>query len=161
MKTIEINDDIYDYLIQNVKTLGEDPSSILSRLLGLDDTAPNTLETEEPAITDACLHSPEFKAASSTVDRFLQALSWLYSMNRKGFAQILHVKGKKRVYFAEREKDISSSGNNAFPKKIPNTPYWVITNSNTQTKQRLLSDVMRVLGYSIAERNRLAAALKD
>jgi negative regulator of replication initiation len=33
------------------------------------------------------------------------------------------------------------------PKRIPDTPYWVFTNSPTQLKKQVVADVMRVLGH--------------
>jgi len=40
MKKIEIEDDLYKYILANIEAFGETPSQILRRLLALPDTAP-------------------------------------------------------------------------------------------------------------------------
>lgn len=46
MKTIEIEDDLYKYILNNIEAFGETPSQILRRLLALSDD--NTAETTAP-----------------------------------------------------------------------------------------------------------------
>ena len=55
MKNIEIEDDLYKYILANIEAFGETPSQILRRLLSLPDAAKN-----KPVST-----APEVKAASS------------------------------------------------------------------------------------------------
>lgn len=50
MKTIEIEDDIYKYILNNIEAFGETPSQILRRLLDLSEdpnATQNTLSTEQ------------------------------------------------------------------------------------------------------------------
>ena len=46
MKTIEIEDDLYKYILNNIEAFGETPSQILRRLLALSED--NTVETTTP-----------------------------------------------------------------------------------------------------------------
>jgi len=46
MKTIEIEDDLYKYILNNIEAFGETPSQILRRLLALSED--NTVETSTP-----------------------------------------------------------------------------------------------------------------
>jgi len=81
------------------------------------------------------------------VQRFLAVLSWLHKQNPSEFAKVKGLRGSNRLYFAESEQDLEASGSSVNPKRVPNSPFWVVTNSPTQGKKQLLSKVMRVLGY--------------
>lgn len=157
MKTIEIDDDIYEHLLQNVQDLGEDASSILRRLLDLNVAT----EQEGPkSEIDECLQDPMFRSSRKAIDRFLTALSWLYKQHQDEFNMVTTIRGTRRVYFADNEREINRSGDSAFPRKIPNTPYWVVTNNDTPKKQRILKDVMLLLGYSNMDSDKLSKALR-
>lgn len=51
MKTIEIEDDLYKYILNNIQAFGETPSQILRRLLALpDDTSDAILENNKEVL---------------------------------------------------------------------------------------------------------------
>lgn len=162
MKSIEIDDDIYDYLLNNVQSIGEDASSILRRLLGLSEgNSQPTAAIEKASPVDKCLNDPSFRSSRKAIDRFMFALTWLYRQQPAEFERVLRIRGRQRVYFSKTEREINASGESAFPKQIPGTPYWVVTNNDTLKKQRMLCDVMLTLSYSNSDASRLCRALKS
>ncbi len=100
----------------------------------------------------AFLNSPTYLVRGSAVEKFLSILSWLYSENREKFEKVLLLSGRKRRYFAKTSDELDASGNSVMPKRVPNSPFWVITNSPTQLKKQMVEDVMRILGYDASNR---------
>jgi negative modulator of initiation of replication len=155
MRTIEISDDIYDHLLRNSCSIGESASSILNRLLNIKpDSALEASKGKQPP-HDAhnqeltgCLRNPRFLAERDSVNRFLFLLSWLHKRHTTDFKNVLRIRGRVRLYFSESAKALEEHGNSTFPQRIPDSPYWVVTNNDTPKKGRMLSDVMRILGYS-------------
>lgn len=197
MKNIEIDDELYLYIVSNTQAIGESASSILRRLLSLGDTsqppAPqSTLETdiknddtkqdELPKNTDVidsdvidsnivATDSSEAKAITSSesvfnfinkeelamqrgaVGRFLLILAALYRAHPKKFNIVTNIAPKvsarktKRLYFALSEEILTASGSSTKPKQVPQSPFWVITNSNTTRKKMMLTEAATLLGY--------------
>lgn len=61
------------------------------------------------------------------------------------------IRGRDRLYFADSEAALAASGSSTKPRQIPDSPYWVITNSNTTRKKMMLTEVATALGYSKAD----------
>lgn len=158
MKTIEIDDDLYHYIASQTQRIGESASDILRRLLGqqIDDTqveaATTVAETSNTAqkVFDI-LSKQDLQAEMSVVGRFLIILSALARAHKQQFAQVLEIKGRNRVYFGRQEADLLEAGSSTNPKQIPNSDFWVITNSNTTRKKMMLTEAALKLGYSQSE----------
>lgn len=158
MKTIEIDDDLYHYIASQTQRIGESASDILRRLLGqqIDDTqveaATTVAETSNTAqkVFDI-LSKQDLQAEMSVVGRFLIILSALARAHKQQFAQVLEIKGRNRVYFGRQEADLLEAGSSTNPKQIPNSDFWVITNSNTTRKKMMLTEAALKLGYSQLE----------
>ncbi|WP_446833307.1 replication initiation negative regulator SeqA [Testudinibacter sp. P27/CKL/0425] len=89
------------------------------------------------------LQSDAFQQESKGVVRFLMILTALYRANPESFAQATEsLQGRTRVYFARDEATLLQAGNHTKPKQIPETPYWVITNTNSQRKMLMLEGAM-------------------
>lgn len=160
MKRIEIDDDIYTYIAANTEHIGESASDILRRLLQLQETA-TVAEPVTPTATKVAtgatsaqrtvfdvITSADFAGEKSVVGRFLHILSMLYRCHGDAFQVVLDIKGRDRIYFATSEQALLESGNSTNPKQIPQSPYWVITNSNTTKKKSMLTQVATGLGYT-------------
>lgn len=169
MKTLQIDDEVYDHLLRNVQTIGEDASSILRRLLGIQpgslpklDKRPISASTSAsvPTRVDECIQHQRFQMEREAVGKFLFALSWLSKQHGAEFRKVLEIRGRRRHYFAESVDVLEESGSSVQPRQIPDCSLWVITNNDTPKKKRMLADVMRVLGYSPAEIERLTEALE-
>ncbi len=90
------------------------------------------------------LNSDEFKEESKAVVRFLAILRVLYRTDPESFAQATEsLQGRTRVYFARDEATLLMTGNHTKPKQIPDTPYWVITNTNSGRKMLMLESAMQ------------------
>ena len=97
------------------------------------------------------LSKQDLQSEQSVVGRFLIILSALARAHKSQFAQVLEIKGRNRVYFARKEADLSEAGSSTNPKPIPNSEFWVITNSNTTRKKMMLTEASLKLGYSQQE----------
>lgn len=154
MKTIEVDDELYSYIASHTKHIGESASDILRRMLKFsaapqpaaavqlpkETPAPVTAEEAKPVNTAKdkvravreLLLSDEYAEQKKAVNRFMLVLSTLYSLDAKAFAESTEsLHGRTRVYFAADEHTLLQNGNQTKPKQVPDTPYWVITNTNT------------------------------
>ena len=191
MKTIEIHDDLYQFIASQTQQIGESASDILRRLLIVSLTqaqapavpvaknevkapveespkpaAPEVKPLVAKAATSAApadksgsvfdfISPQDLSAEQSVVGRFLFILSALSRAHRGDFSQVLEIKGRNRLYFGQSEASLLEAGSSTNPKAIPNTDFWVITNSNTTRKKMMLTEVATKLGYSSAEVERI------
>lgn len=177
MKTIEIDDDLYQFIAGQTQRIGESASDILRRLLpgapvkatiaapaapvAAVSTAPVAAAVVEPAgktkagnIFD--LVTPQdLQTEQNIVGRFLYLLSVLARVHKKDFARVLEIKGRNRLYFGTSAEALNEAGSSTNPKQIPNTNFWVITNSNTTRKKMMLTETAIKLGYSAEDAERI------
>ena len=169
MKTIEIEDDIYAYLVSRTMEIGETASDILRRELKLTRRAsvappqPASISADAPQVTDAhgfatFLTQPGFRFGNAT-DRFLAILSEAHRRKPDQFEKVLTIRGRDRIYFARSKEEIVKSGRSTQPLQIPKTTYWAMTNSPTRQKQDLVRQVLDVLGFSVEEQVAAARAI--
>lgn len=161
MKTIEIDDDLYHFIASQTQEIGESASDILRRLL----LQPTSLSSEPAKVEEKAvevtkpekavvgsvfdvLSQQDLSAEHSVVGRFLFILSALARAHKKDFAKVLEIKGRNRLYFGRSEHELQEAGSSTNPKPIPNTDFWVITNSNTTRKKMMLTEVAGTLGYN-------------
>ncbi|RVU37522.1 replication initiation negative regulator SeqA [Rheinheimera riviphila] len=173
MKTIEIDEELYHYIASQTQQIGESASEILRRLLlpdavataeaivGQVSTPAAVKATTEPKVAaePAANHQKVFdilskqdlQAEQSVVGRFLIILSALARAHKGKFALVAEIKGRNRLYFARKQADLLEAGSSTNPKPIPNSEFWVITNSNTTRKKMMLTEAALKLGYSQIE----------
>jgi negative modulator of initiation of replication len=164
MKNIEIDETLYQHIVSNTQFIGEGASSILRRLLGLTDQTEVKIEkpvvdvVEKKIIADKpkesvfnYINKEELAMQRGAVGRFLLILAALYRVHLDEFSQVLDIRGRDRLYFAASEKELAASGSSTKPFQIPDSPYWVITNSNTTRKKMMLTKAAHALGYSDEE----------
>ena len=163
MKTIEIDDELYQYIAGQTQRIGESASEILRRLLLGDAKAAVSVAELEVAPAKVATNSNIFdllnrqdlQAESSVVGRFLFILSTLARAHKKQFNKVLEIKGRNRLYFGRSAEELSEAGSSTNPKPIPNTEFWVITNSNTTRKKMMLTETAVKLGYSDQDAERI------
>lgn len=173
MKSIEVEDDIYEFLRKQQTTFTEGASEVLRRLLKLNSAVPSAAQSPSPkaalppealkkmlqehkdkmaadpkkkALWDF-LKGPQFTAERNAVGKFLSLLAFLHRENRDRFAAVQGINGRSRKYFAKSQEDLEQSGNSVHPKRIPGSEHWVVTNNSTHSKVELLLQVLRLLGY--------------
>jgi negative modulator of initiation of replication len=176
MKNIEIDDELYHHIVSNTESIGENASSILRRLLKLDEVAHQAVslnesagnESEETVVDNELVTSSldvkeEFENNSESVfnfinkeelamqrgavGRFLLILAALYRAHPRQFKVVTEICGRDRLYFAHTEAELAASGSSTKPKQIPESPFWVLTNSNTTRKKMMLTKAATSLGY--------------
>ncbi|BEU03361.1 negative modulator of initiation of replication [Agarivorans sp. OAG1] len=189
MKTIEIEEDLYLYIASQTKHIGESASDILRRLLEVDgqdlqqaqaenvvvsneeanveqELVVEAVKTDSLAQTDVADIDPlnyfnfsEISEAGSSTKRFLSLLSGLYTIDGERFAKACVLKGSKREYFSQDKDFLLASGKTSKPQAIPNSPYWVITNTNTARKRHILQHVASEMGLQEFQIERLCEAV--
>ena len=156
MKTIELDDDLYFYIASQTRHIGESASDILRRLLEqpvkAGTTVPAAPVVQPQSLADAMglealLDSDELQKEEKSINRFMLVLSTLYRDNPESFTQATEIKGRKRVYFSQDPEALRASGSTTKPKQVPDTPFWVITNTNTSRKQNMVAQLMNSMGY--------------
>jgi negative modulator of initiation of replication len=168
MKTIEVDEDLYRYIASQTEHIGESASDILRRLLNANDEttqvtqqvkraeaksivvskdAGKTVVVDSVKEMRSLLISDEFSGLKKAIDRFMMVLSTLHRIDPESFSEATQVKGRKRVYFADNEQTLLANGNTTKPKAIPNTPFWVITNSNTSRKRQMTEQLMTRMNF--------------
>jgi negative modulator of initiation of replication len=158
MPLLEIDDDVYQYLLRRALRIGEDGSSILRRELGLPhpngtgasgkESAPEgaPIPPEVQAIRDF-LTSPQFANERIVTKKYLRLLAFLAKAHPEEFERVLEVRGRQRLYFGNSRAEIAQTGKSLHPRNIPGTDYWAMTNADTAQKQDIAAEVMKVLGY--------------
>lgn len=177
MKNIEIDDELYLHIVSNTQSIGESASSILRRLLKLDEDthqvvllneskdselSQETTKAEIVAIKQDVIeeiensnetvfnfiNKEELAMQRGAVGRFLLILAALYRAHPRQFQVVTEICGRDRLYFAHTEAELAASGSSTKPKQIPDSPFWVLTNSNTTRKKMMLTKAATSLGYN-------------
>lgn len=149
MKTIEIDDEVYEVLLGRVRDFGDTPNLVLRRELNINGSGKMSPTTQASPLQEF-LNSTEFRFAKGAVGRFLAILSWLYKNDADAFSVVEDIRGRGRIYFSKSVDELERSGRSVNPKKIPGSPYWVITTTPTDLKQDMLGQVMKALGCELA-----------
>lgn len=166
MKTIEVDDELYRYIASHTLHIGESASDILRRMLkftaGQVSVTPVAADNSVPVLEDKpvntarqrirevreLLLSDDYAAQNKAVNRFMMILSTLYQLDAKTFGEATEsLHGRTRVYFAGNEQTLLANGNQTKPKHIPGTPYWVITNTNTDRKCSMVEHIMQSMQF--------------
>lgn len=94
------------------------------------------------------INKEELAMQRGAVGRFLLILAALYRAHPQDFEVVTDISGRDRLYFANSENKLAESGSSTKPRQIPDSPFWVITNSNTTRKKMMLTKAASSLGYS-------------
>lgn len=181
MRTIQVDEDVYEHICRNTSEVGEGASSILRRLLGLvkhtdlrsgtsslqsgaSATTPaparSNLEQLSPRLVD--LQSRLLRLQTKQVlDRYLVILEWLYDQNPPAFEYVRNIRGAMRVYFSKDREEIEKSGQSTFPRRIGKSPWYVLTNTSTLHKRTDLTAILRGLQYSTGDQILILASLES
>jgi negative modulator of initiation of replication len=163
MKTIEIEDDVYYYLLGRATEANCTPSEFLRRAFarlynimpesrgpgvvsyGPADTA---REGAPPSDIERWVRSTRFLAETTSLGRYMTLLALLYEKHGDDLACILDLSGRKRRYFALSALELEETGTSVFPKQIAGSPYWAVTNIETAKKRQIIESILRMLAYS-------------
>ncbi|EYU13518.1 replication initiation regulator SeqA [Photorhabdus luminescens] len=163
MKTIEVDEDLYRYIASHTQHIGESASDILRRMLKFNaeqpvqnaqpisavEKAPVARQRDSVRVMRELLLSDDYSDKKKSVERFMLILSTLYSLNSESFSQTTDaMHGRTRVYFAGDQQTLLASGKQTKPRHIPGTPFWVITNTNTDRKRNMVEQIMQDMKFS-------------
>ncbi len=163
MKTIEVDEDLYRYIASHTQHIGESASDILRRMLKFNaeqpvqnaqpisavGKAPVARQRDSVRVMRELLLSDDYSDKKKSVERFMLILSTLYSLNSESFSQTTDaMHGRTRVYFAGDQQTLLASGKQTKPRHIPGTPFWVITNTNTDRKRNMVEQIMQDMKFS-------------
>src|SRR5690606_5093940 len=133
MPLLEVDDDVYQFLLRQTSRIGEDASSILRRLHGLpdpggsgSDTGTFTRKDDQPDELEVFLASGRFVSQRDVTSRYLSLLSFLAQKHGKEFEKVLTIRGRRRVYFGSSYEEVDRSGKSVYPQRIPGTDYWAM-----------------------------------
>ncbi|TYK65678.1 replication initiation negative regulator SeqA [Colwellia echini] len=145
----------------------KEPESIVNENVTPENSEPTTSDFETKAIdkqankttvvkvkTDShetvfnFINKEELAMQRGAVGRFLLILAGLYRAHPEQFGVVSEISGRDRLYFADSESKLAESGSSTKPRQIPESPFWVITNSNTTRKKMMLTKAAISLGYS-------------
>lgn len=159
MKTIEIDDDLYRYIAGQTQDIGESASDILRRILNFyPERMPQTAGVKilncqlvEQNNVEDIMHlfdAISFTEQKKVIDRFMKALQILYQYNPQQFKSAAELlRGRTRQYFAIDPETLLKSGKQTKPKQIIGTPYWVITNTNSERKRYMIEQIMQGMQF--------------
>ncbi|EHD22491.1 MULTISPECIES: replication initiation negative regulator SeqA [Brenneria] len=164
MKTIEVDEELYRYIASHTQHIGESASDILRRMLKFTAGQSRATQSEEGARNAQPAASPrpgdrvravrelllsdEYAEQNKAINRFMLVLSTLYLLSPPEFAQATEsLHGRTRVYFAGDQQTLLQNGTHTKPKHIPGTPYWVITNTNTDRKRSMIEHIMLTMQF--------------
>ncbi|MCW7549748.1 MULTISPECIES: replication initiation negative regulator SeqA [Photorhabdus] len=163
MKTIEVDEDLYRYIASHTQHIGESASDILRRMLKFNaeqpvqnaqpisavEKAPVARQRDSVRVIRELLLSDDYSDKKKSVERFMLILSTLYSLNSESFSRTTDaMHGRTRVYFAGDEQTLLASGKQTKPRHIPGTPFWVITNTNTDRKRNMVEQIMQDMKFT-------------
>ena len=139
----------------------------LLRLFANEGSLPSRQSADSSSADSALakfLESPAFRAEGDVLGRFKRILSWLYQDEPDYFDTMVEEYLERvtgRICLGRSEDEVNDSGTNVKAQQIPNTPYWVETNSDTAKKKRHLEEWMIGLARPDAEIKLAVAALGE
>ena len=160
-RTVEIEDDVYEFLLRSAAEIGESASSIISRLLKISGGAsiPQRDASRERSQLERFLEEGEFKALRNATERYLAILSFAYRHYPDRFEEALKLKGSRRIYFARSRGEIEESGKSTYPQPIPASPFWAMTNADTVQKKEILRSALSILEFEPHDVNAASRAI--
>ena len=159
MKTIEIENSVFQALARKAVGFGVTPNDVIKTLLneespnaGLAQPNPSPGPANEPK-TDRETHplavlvdSPDYMRRDCK-GRYFAVLQFLYENDKGEFAKLDNYRKGSRVQISTNKDAIEKSGRNTWPQILDGTPYWVLTNLSNYRKRDILDDILRILRY--------------
>ncbi len=136
-----VSEDVKQPVVAELPSMSQSEGIIVSKDAGKMSMHESVKAMRELLISDS------FAERKKVIDRFMLVLSTLYGLDAESFSEAMAVKGRKRIYFADNEHTLLEHGNTTKPKVIPDTPFWVITNTNTSRKQQMVEQVMTRMNF--------------
>jgi negative regulator of replication initiation len=172
MKTIQIEDEVFAVLESRVRGFSDTPNEVIKRLLessAADDSSLTKPKSDKISSSNnsskisAIVHlvqSPEYLMGDAK-GRYFAVLEFLYHQQKDKFSVLEQYGRGKRIIFARDAKTIEESGNSTFPQRIPNTPYYAVTNLPNSRKRKILEGALGIFHYPSAEIGLVLKSIPD
>ncbi|ASX26743.1 replication initiation negative regulator SeqA [Candidatus Williamhamiltonella defendens] len=164
MKLIEVDEELYRYIASHTQYIGESASEILRRMFSLTQKKQTEIKIKKTPkihqssvkatlfsriqILNDILSSETYTSKNKVIARFMLILSTLYDLDSEAFSVAAEsLQGRKRAYFSGSKNFLLKNGTHTKPKQIPKTPYWVITNTNSERKRTMLKNMMTAMKF--------------
>src|SRR5574341_856916 len=148
MPTIEIDNEIYEFLRNQIRDFNETPSIVLRRLLKAHLVpAPAATKSAQSPLTQF-ISDTTFGYLHTVTEKYLAILGFVRKQNPTEFQKIRQLNGRRRVYFGMSKAEVEASGKSTNPKMIPDSNFWAMTNAATQHKREILGKVLKILNYN-------------
>jgi negative regulator of replication initiation len=153
MKTIDIEDAVFQALEKLVKGFDEKPNDVIKRLLFTAASAPRAVEPaiglkagskKDPLVE--FVESPEYLCCDAKA-RYFGVLRFLFKNHPQEFVKLDGYKRGKRIQISKDAMTIERSGHSTIPQKLDGTPYWVLSNLSNLRKRAILEDALRYFHY--------------
>lgn len=154
MRLIGIDEDVYRHIVRGTREVGETPSAILRRLLGIGAPGPRIRRLAVVAGGKRGSKRHELSAALDRtpwlpfeVQRYLYVLRCVQRLRPLDFRNIAQIRGRSRIYFARSAGEIEASGKSTHPRPLGDSAYWALTNLPGREKERILRNVLSMLQF--------------
>jgi negative modulator of initiation of replication len=153
LEVVEVEREVVQFLDQRKRFPGESLSHVLRRLLSIPQAG--------ELLRAQALLGDDFWQQPTVIGRFLSVLRSLYLENPAHFEGVLKIRGRSRVYFARTARQIEKAGKgtHTYPRRIPDSPFWVCSNFNNYQKGVLLLRVLGSMNYEESEKWKVVKAL--
>jgi len=159
MKSIDIDEQVFEELARRATGFNVTPNDVLRRILDLTEPFPRppvAPQSPSPAPVASTLaefiRSDQFQRHHQTVDRYLVILGWLHSAHPSKLEEAaLSFHRGSRIYFAKTKKEILDSGTGVTAKQIPQSPFWTLATLDNKSKRLVLEEILRALDYSSSD----------
>jgi len=149
VKAVTVNEDTEKVAVKQAPT--SDEAEIKIEEAEPKEVVEQEIVSDEPISYETVfnfINKEELAMQRGAVGRFLLILAALYRAHPNKFSVVTEISGRDRLYFANSENKLAESGSSTKPRQIPESPFWVITNSNTTRKKMMLTKASISLGYS-------------
>ncbi|KGJ91310.1 replication initiation negative regulator SeqA [Colwellia psychrerythraea] len=151
LETVTVNEPAEVVGVEALPEPEPETSAVQTETTKLEEPKINTVVDVIPESHETVfnfINKEELAMQRGAVGRFLLILAALYRAHPEQFAVVTEISGRDRLYFANSESKLAESGSSTKPRQIPESPFWVITNSNTTRKKMMLTKASISLGYS-------------
>lgn len=168
MKTIEVDDDVFEGLEARARGFGDSPNLVIKRLIeaaSLTGPAVNGSNGDHSSPKEVSpffglLNSAEFQREDGK-GRYKLILRRIHETNPEGLRRFVGYRRGSRVNIALDPKSIEESGSSTMPESVEGTPYYVLTNLSNKRKREILGDILQGLRYSPDDADEILKSIPD
>lgn len=152
MKTIDIDDEVYQALEKRAIGFNLNPNEVIKRLLA---SQPKVEAQQDHSPTANGQISPIVELVQSSEylrgvakDRYFNILHFLYRADQSQFERLNGFRAGSRVQISKNKQEIENSGVSTQPQQLVGTPFWVSSNLSNGRKRAILEILLRDFRYT-------------